>query len=176
MTSGRIVAAIALIVFFGLTIHVAVSFRTRGDNPAIQRLASRALLRSYAAALEAYRASQGAWPTDLRTLWAWPRFSAESGLAVSRVQRAAALGHRVEGAGFYTYQRPDSDDPATIVVASPLAHRAVAAGEPFGAEGETASAPVAATHYALDAGLNVVELDVDEQERRAPWVTTGGER
>jgi hypothetical protein len=169
VSRSQIVAVVTLAVLIWGAFTVASTFRQRQENPAVQRLDSQRVLRAYAAALAVYRQDHAAWPDDIRQLWDHPRFSEVSGLAITKVKRVLA-GHLVTGGGFYQYRPPRQGDGQELVMASPRAHDAVAAGELFGEAGARAETAIPAVHFALDSQLQLRSLSDEEQRLRAPWV------
>ncbi|MBA3847924.1 MAG: hypothetical protein H0X45_14945 [Planctomycetes bacterium] len=147
--STAITIVFVLILAFGAVI-VAREFRGALARPAVQRLEHQRTLATLAEALKDYRADQHAWPD---TLFQLLKHSPELGLGANRG---------------YQYRKPDSDAADQIIISSEAFHPAVPAGQPWGAEGELATAEVPAVAYVVTADLVVHELPLDEAARRSP--------
>jgi hypothetical protein len=159
-----IIIVIALVMTGGLA-AVYMAMEDAQDRPSVQRRTAQVLLEDHARVLKAYRdAHQGKWPSNVIDLRGFSKKLGDD-------QRLRFNANHVPGTDvFYRYRPPTDGGTAHIVMASDKPNRAVAAGEEFGAKGETAGAAVAETWYVLDAGLNVLELNRAQHRARAGWV------
>lgn len=155
MNKATLIAVLMLAVLAGGALLVNRSLRSATERPAVQRLASQARLKEFAAALQAYRDHHHAWPDGLGEL-----------LKDAHLGMMAPV---VRGAGVYRYRRPPAEAPPDYVVMwSDTNHAGIARGEPWGAVGEIAKEPVPPIAYVLTAGGEVEALDEADFKLRAP--------
>ena len=158
MNKATLVAILMLAVLAAGAMLVNRSLRSATERPAVQRLASQARLKEFAAALQAYRDHHQAWPDGLGQLL--------------KDAHLGIMAPAVRGAGVYRYRRPPADAPPDYVVMwSDTNHAGIARGEPWGAAGEVAKDDVPPIAYVLTAGGEVDGLDEAAFKRRAPAPT-----
>ena len=124
-------------------------------RPAVQRQLSQARLAQFAEALRLYRAEHQTWPDTTAQL-----------LRAAKLPQTATM---IRGAGIYRYRKPAADAaPASLVMWSDRLHDGVAAGEPWGSEGQRTEQAIPPIAFALSMDLTVLELSAEEWERRKP--------
>lgn len=155
MNKATILAVILLAIIAAGALMVNREMRDAQERPAVQRQLSQARLAQFAEALKQYRADHQVWPDTTAQL-----------LRAAKLPQTSTL---VRGAGIYRYRKPSADAAGdTLVIWSDRVHDGVAAGEPWGSEGQKAEKPVPPTAYAITASLEVVALTPDEWSKRKP--------
>jgi hypothetical protein len=155
MSKATVLVLITLVLIGGGALLVNREFRDAQQRPAVQRLDSQRRLCQFAAAIAAYRDRHHAWPDRL--------------LSLVHDQRLGFGANLVRGGGSYRYRPPPAGAREDAVVMwSESMHRAVRAGEAWGAEGEVAARDQPAVSYVLNAALAVEELDAAAWRQRVP--------
>jgi type II secretory pathway pseudopilin PulG len=155
MNKATILAVILLAIIAAGALMVNREMRDAQERPAVQRQLSQARLAQFAEALRQYRADHQAWPDTTAQL-----------LRAAKMPQTSTL---VRGAGLYRYRKPPADAaPDALVMWSERVHDGVAAGQPWGGEGQRTEQPIPPAAYAITAALEVVTLTPEEWARRKP--------
>ena len=178
MSRSAVVMVIILIVLIGGTAAISYHLDVRRDNPAVQRRECRKALEIYSGAIRAYADDTGAWPADLKALWAWPRFTGVTGLRVpDKITRARRIIRVERARAKYYYRAPEEGaPPETVVIAPARPLPGVAQGEPFGEKGQVAKTDIPPVWYGVTAALELVEMDEAEWRKRGAWALVEAER
>lgn len=160
MNKATILAIMTLAVIAGLAVLVSRAMRDAQARPSVQRQLSQARLAQFAEAIKHYRDVYHVWP--------------DSTAPILRAAKLPQTSTVVRGAGMYRYRKPPLHAPPDVLVMwSDRPHDAVAVGESWGGEGETAKQAIPAIAYALTTALEVVALSPDEWATRKPTDATG---
>lgn len=155
MNKATILAVILLAIIAAGALLVNREMRDAQERPAVQRQLSQARLAQFAEALKQYRADHQSWPDTTTQL-----------LRAAKMPQTSTL---VRGAGIYRYRKPDADAaPDSLVMWSDRMHDGVAAGEPWGGEGQKTDKAIPPAGYALTVALEVVTLTQDDWIKRTP--------
>jgi type II secretory pathway pseudopilin PulG len=155
MNKATILAVILLAIIAAGALLVNREMREAQERPAVQRQLSQARLAQFAEALRQYRTEHQTWPDTTAQL-----------LRAAKLPQTSTL---VRGAGLYRYRKPPADAaPETLVMWSERVHDGVAAGQPWGGEGQLADQPIPPAAYAITTALEVVTLTPEEWAKRKP--------
>ena len=167
MNKATILAIIMLAIIAGGAVLVNRAMREAQARASVQRQLSQTRLAQFAEAIKHYRVAQQTWPDTTAQLF--------------RAAQLPPTSTIVRGAGIYRYRKPPTNAPMDYVVMwSDRPHDAVAAGEPWGGEGETTPKAIPPIAYVLTAALEVMALSPDDWAQRKPTdesrpVTTSAE-
>ncbi len=161
MQKATIIAIILLgVIAFG-AIMVNREMKEAQARPAVQRQLSKTRLTDFINAIKLHQAEHKTWPENMK--------------AILNAAKLPVMSTAVRGAGIYRYRRPAESDPDNaIIIWSDRPYDGVAAGEPYGGEGEVAKEAIPPAAYVVTKALVIEIISPEEWSKRIPKPESNG--